>query len=674
MKRISFLLLILLIASISVACSSDEKNLENQAETYITHWNNEEFSDLYELLSTDTKAKYNEEDFIDRYKKVYKDLNVENLKISYELPDKSDTKRTNETVNIPIEVSLDSIAGPIAFTEYLSFTFEEKTKDEKASWKAIWNPGLIFPELKDGGKISISETQPERGDILDRNKMPLALNDTTYEIGIIPNNFVDEQYEKQRLANLLNVSLENINNALDASWVEGHLFVPLKKVKKDDSYLLNQVADIPAAAKKEVEVRTYPLGPAAAHLIGYIGNVNAEDIKNNKGYKEGDSIGKRGLEQLYEKELKGSPGIKIVVINEDESDAILAEKPAINGNTLTLALDVNIQEDIFKAFGGKAGTASAIDPETGDVLALVSSPAFDPNAMLFGLNKSQWEALEKDPKLPLINRFSSTFAPGSVIKPITAAIGLKNGIIKPEEGLEINGLTWGKESWGNSNVTRVSTSVGPVDLKDALVRSDNIYFAKQAVKMGESKFVEGLKEFGFNSDIPTSYPIKQSSISRDGKLSDEALIAHSSYGQGQIEMSALHLASSYAVILNDGNMMNPRILDSDKKEVWAKDLINKEQVDILQDSLRAVVTKGTAKVAQKADFPIAGKTGTAELKSALGESGSENGWFVGYPDDQKNIVIAMMIEEVQNEGASTLVADKVTDILIDLRNKKIHSK
>ncbi len=672
MKKLILLLLLLLTASFTVACSNSAP-LEEVAETYISHWNNEEFSDMYNLLTTDSKTEFAKEDFVDRYEKIYKDINVENLDVSYKIPNEAEIEKSDKQVDIPIEVSLDSSAGPISFTEKLTFIYEEKTKDEKASWKAKWTPSLIFPELKDGGKISIIKVPPIRGDILDRNEMPLALNDKTYEIGIIPGNFTDEKSEKKRLANLLNMSVEKIDNALDQSWVEDNLFIPLKKVQKDDSSTINKIADIPAAAQNEVDVRTYPLGPAAAHLVGYIGKVNAEDVKEHKGYKEGDSIGKRGLEQLYEKELKGTSGTKITVIHEDNSDTILAEKPANNGETISLAIDVNIQEDVFDSFDGKAGTASAIDPKTGEVLALVSSPAFEPNSLVYGLNQAQQEDLENDPQLPLINRFSSTFAPGSVIKPITAAIGLKNKTIKPDEGLEINGLTWTKDNWGKSKVKRVSTSEAPVDLDDALVRSDNIYFAMQAVEMGGEKFAKGLKEFGFNSDIPASYPIKQSSISGDGTLSDEALLAHTSYGQGQIEMSALHLASSYSTIINDGDMLKPRILASDKKEVWKDDLLSKDQSEMLQKTLRSVVTDGTAKVAKKADFPIAGKTGTAELKSSLGKGGSENGWFIGYPDDQKNIVIAMMVEEVQDEGASTMVAEKVTDILIDLRKKKIHS-
>src|SRR5699024_12852292 len=121
--------------------------------------------------------------------------------------------------------------GYISFKQNTTFTYDEKTKEEQASWKAHWNPNLISPELDDGSKLSISTVEPVRGDISNRNDMPLALNDTTYKIGIIPNNFSDEKSEKQHIANLLNISVKNIDNALNEPWVEPDLFVPLKKIQ-----------------------------------------------------------------------------------------------------------------------------------------------------------------------------------------------------------------------------------------------------------------------------------------------------------------------------------------------------------------------------------------------------------------------------------------------------------
>src|SRR5699024_2019405 len=195
-------------------------------------------------------------------------------------------------------------------------------------------------------------------------------------------------------------------------------------------------------------------------------------------------------------------------------------------------------------------------------------PSFDPNEFIYGISQSKWEELSDDTNQPLLNRFASTYAPGSAIKPVTAAIGLKNGSITHDEGIEISGQEWSKKGWGDVVVTRVSTTDKPVDLKLALTNSDNIYFAMKAVEMGSDDYIDGMKAFGFDDKLPVKYPIKKSQISNDGKM-DEILLANTSYGQGQVEMSALHLAFAYTPFLNDGNMIQPSFLEKDKTgEIW----------------------------------------------------------------------------------------------------------
>src|SRR5699024_7899348 len=267
----------------------------------------------------------------------------------------------------------------------------------------------------------------------------------------------------------------------------------------------------------------------------------------------------------------------------------------------------------------------------------------------YGISQSDYDKLQNDPKKPTLNRFSATFAPGSAIKPVTAAIGLSNGTIVPGEGMEINGLTWSNgEGWGDYEVRRVSESDGPVDVTDALIRSDNIYFARKGVEMGSDKLINGLQQFGFGEELPFEYPITSSQISSSGDIDDEVMLANTSYGQGQIETSPLHLALTYTPFLNDGNMLKPTILaDAEQEQVWKEELITSDEATLIQEALRDVVAapNGTAKGAQDADFPISGKTGTAELKlSSEDEEGKENGWFVGYPSEDQDILIAMMVE------------------------------
>ncbi len=659
-------------------CSKENLSPNDRMQEYVDAWNDSQFTNMYGMLTEDVQDNYSTEDFADRYEKVYQDLGINDLKVSYsELPDDTEKKAIDEgTATYSLQIEMNSIAGPIEFTRDMTLYLqaEKEAEDEDAKeWYMNWDPGFIFPDLADGGKIKIETEPAKRGEILDRNQMPLAINDIAYEIGVVPNKFQDEKTEKEQIANLLNISVESIDDSLSASWVEEGHFVPLKVVPSTDEDKLAKLFEIPAVTSVETTGRTYPAGKAAAHLTGYIDKVTAEEIEKfpEQHYKETDVIGKRGLEQLYEDTLRGEDGVKIIIEKQDadqKEEILLAEKPVQHGEHVQVAIDVNIQEKIFKAYGDQSGTAAAIHPKTGEVLALISSPSFDPNELAYGISQNRWDQLMEDKKQPFVNRFTATYAPGSVIKPVTAAIGLSNGTIKPEEGITINGLTWGKENWGNFKVKRVSTTSTPVDLRVALLKSDNIYFAMKAVEMGENKFIEGLKQFGIGEELPLAYPFSVSQISNNGKLNDEILLANTSYGQGEIELSSLHMALTYSAFLNEGNLIKPSFLvDDPKGEVWIENVMSKEDAELIQDYLRAIVTDGTAKVANNDKVAISGKTGTAELKLSHDSKGHENGWFVGYPTDDQDILIAMMMESVEDIGASSFVAEKVKDVLLDIK-------
>lgn len=669
-RKLLFLISILLI--FITACSTNKATPNEQMDTYIEQWNDSNFKEMYEMLSIKSTETYKTDQFVDRYEKVYTDLDISKLKVSYEELENDDLKTAIKegVVTFPITVAMESLAGPITFDYKVQLLKE--MKDDKESWVVSWDPGLIFPALKDGGKINIKTELPRRGDILDRNKMPLAINDVVYEIGIVPESLGENTDNiKKRAAELLNMSVDAIDLKLDAGWVKPNQFVPLKQVPKTKEAILSELWTLDGITSRDVLGRVYPLGTSAAHLVGYIGPVTAEDQEKLEpgDYGDNDLIGKRGLEQLYEKDLIGKKGAKISITKEDTEEVILAERPAEDGENISVTIDANIQELIYESYDGKAGTAAAIDPKSGETLALVSSPAFDPNELLYGMSNSQWDALQDNPQKPMINRFSAKFAPGSVIKPITAAIGLKNGSIKPDDGIEIKGLTWGNgKGWGNYEVRRVSSTNKPVDLADALKRSDNIYFAKKAIEMGSKEFITGLEQFQFGEKLPIDYPITSSSISADGTLDGEVQLANTSYGQAEIEMSALHLALTYTPFLNDGNMIKPTFLTSEETgQVWQEQLITAEQATLMQKYLRDVVVKGTAKKsAMHEELAISGKTGTAELKLSLGSKGHENGWFVGYPTEEQDILIAMMMEEVENFGSSGFVTKQVADILLEL--------
>ncbi|WP_339179469.1 penicillin-binding transpeptidase domain-containing protein [Oceanobacillus sp. FSL W7-1293] len=665
MWKKSLWMMILFIALLA-GCSEEQTDPTNTLNQYAEAVEEGDYESLYNLFSQETKDTYSEEDSALRLGKLYDDISATDIEINIqELEEREVANAYDDGIaTIPFTVNMNTIAGEISFDYQAELTLIEN-EEEEDNWLINWDSGFIFPDLADGGEIRISTNQPERGEILDKNQMPLAINDTVYEFGVIPSELGENEAKREELARLLGISVDSINSSIEAEWVEDDLFVPLKTILPDDSDTVQELNAIEGVSYRETNGRVYPEGEITAHLVGYLRSVNAEDLEelDPTEYTSSDRIGARGLESLFEEELRGKKGATIQVTKDDGEDVTLAETEAVDGENITVTIDINIQDDVFQGFDEEPGNAAVIDPKTGETLALVSSPSFDPNDILYGTAPNYWEDMEENELQPMLNRSSSTFAPGSVIKPVTGAIGLKNGTIEYDEGIEIDGL-----QWEDYNVTRVSTSDGPVDLDDALVRSDNIYFAMKAVEMGGDAFVEGLHEFGVGEEFPYTYPVSDSTISNSGELDDNYLLAHTSYGQGEIEMSALHLATTYSAFLNNGDMIQPTLLtDEETGQFWKEGLVTEEQADQIQESLRNVVTEGTGKPAEEADFPISGKTGTAELKLTGEDSGDENSWFVGYPTDDQDLMIAIMVEGTKNNDRSSGV-EKATEILMDIKD------
>lgn len=657
----------LLVAIGLLSACQKEASPNDRLKEYVKLWDKGNFNKMYsDYLSSSSKKEYQSADFVDRYPKIYKDLEVKNVKITYKNL-KEEAYKKNDKVNIPVQISFDTYAGPVQYSTKVALKKEER--DKKTSWYVDWKPNLILPGLAKGDKIVPTTVDPKRGEIRDRNGEGLAVNGTAYQVGVIPEKMAGKETEvKTQLAKLLGLSVEEIDQKLNASWVKPNLFVPIKKVATNNEELLAKLYALPGVDKQDTTSRVYPLGKAAAHLVGYIGPINAEELKEEqgKGYTANSVIGKRGLEQLYEDKLRGTAGATITIVKADGTKKIVAEKEVQDGENIAVTIDAKLQEKIFNQFSGSAGTAAAIQPTTGEVLSLVSSPSFDPNDFVLGMSGSEYSKLEKDPLQPLINRFALSYAPGSSIKPITAAIALQNGTLKPNSTKNIVGKSWGKGgSWGDYKVSRVHVENGAVSLSDAMMYSDNIFFAQTALDMGGAKFVQGLKDFGFTQQLPFDYPLKKSQISSDGKLDREILLADSGYGQGQVQMNILHLADAYTPFINDGNMIKPSLLlNDDRSKVWKENVISPENAKVIAGLLRKVVAdpRGTGHGADLSNVALAGKTGTAELKRSKDEKGKENGLFVVYDQNNKDLLLAMMVEGVEKGGGSHLVVQKVANI------------
>ncbi|WP_028399653.1 penicillin-binding transpeptidase domain-containing protein [Ectobacillus panaciterrae] len=666
MKKIWGILLLCCFASLA-ACNK-EPQPEETMKAYIQAWNKQEFSKMYEQLSSDSKKEVSKEDFVKRYENIYSSIEVS--QVTAELAETKEKKQQDkEKTDLHYKAKINTVAGTISFDHHAALVKEKK--GEKEEWKIVWNPSLLFPSMQKGDEVRIKPYPAKRGEILDQKGNGLAINGTAYQVGIVPEKLGETaQTTKESLAKMLGITTEEIDKKLKEKWVQSNLFVPLAILPDEANH--NDYTSLPGVKIVNKPMRTYPLKEAAGHLTGYVGEITAEELKTLKGYKAGDTIGKRGLEQVYENELRGENGGRIYIIDANKKEkGQLAEKPAKDGETLTVTINTNLQKELYNEMKSDAGTAGAVDPKTGNVLALVSSPSFDPNTFVRGMKSSQWEALNADQKKPLLNRFTQAYAPGSVFKPITAAIGLNTKTLNPQEEKQIPGLQWAKDSsWGNYYVTRVKDA-SPINLEKAMVYSDNVYFAQEGLKIGKEKFAEEAKKFGFAEKLPLKYPFQESTIAAKG-IKNDIQLADTAYGQGEVVMTSLHLALSYAPFVTGGTIPVPSLKEGENTgKAWKENVISAENAKMLNAALVKVVNdaEGTGRGAKIEGASLAGKTGTAELKREKGEEGQENGWFVAYDAVNPNMIVAVMIEDVKTRGGSSYVVNKVKHVFENTMRK-----
>lgn len=626
------------------------------------------YDKMYGMLDEESKANISKKDFVTRNQKIYEGIEAKNVKISVK-----DAKKTDGGEKVSYLTSMDSVAGKIEFENQAMCTRDSYFDEFKLSW----DDSLIFPDMKDTDKVSVSTSQAVRGHILDRNGNMLAGPGTAPSVGLVPGKMSEnKEADIAQLAGLLGMTEEEINSQLSAAWVTPDSFVPLKTLNSQQSQeLTEQLLTIAGVLINDTEVRTYPLGEKAAHLIGYVQSVTAEDLEEHKGegYTSSSVIGKSGIEGLYEKELKGENGVKISIMTEDGVEKnVVASVDKQDGENIRLTIDSDLQGLVYDQFREDKSCSVAMNPFTGEVLALVSTPAYDDNEFILGMSGERWDQLNNDENKPLYNRFRQVWCPGSSFKPITAGIGLTTGTINPDEDYGSEGLSWQKdESWGDYHVTTLH-EYSPVNLENALIYSDNIYFAKAALNIGADNLMKSLKLLGFGQELPFEIKMSQSQYANDGGTIDsEIQLADSGYGQGQILINPLHLATLYTSILNDGNVIRPYLTYSEtpKSEVWIAQAFSSDAASRVKTALEKVVNtpEGTGYGAHREDIALAGKTGTAEIKADQNDTtGTELGWFGVFTEDaaaQKPVLLMSMVEDVKDRGGSGYVVDKSAAVL-----------
>ncbi|MEA1989861.1 MAG: penicillin-binding protein 2 [Pseudomonadota bacterium] len=535
--------------------------------------------------------------------------------------------------------------------------------------------------LAEGNRISVETLPPTRGKIYDRNHILLADNQPVYALSMIREKMDDIHAFELTLMNLLEGS--------NPEKIEAY-FKKFRKWNRSKSYTLpfsiseEQAARFSVMSYKFPGVtltarlkRVYPHKTTAVHALGYVGRINAKELKklNEQEYLGTNIIGKAGIERFYEDRLHGSPGIQQIETNaRGRILRKLETLPATPGEDIHLTLDIELQKYAESLFGDKVGSMIALDPQNGEVLAFASMPTFDPNLFVDGIDQKNYSRLLNDPYRPFINRaINGQYPPGSTIKPFVALGAIENDYISPTKKIYDPGYF---DYAGHRYRDWKRTGHGLVDLNAAIAQSCDTYFYELSLAMGVDAIHDTMSPFGFgektNIDIIGEskgiLPSQQWKMKTKGKPWYRGETIISSIGQGYNLTTPLQLAKATAILANRGKIIQPHLLkdelkDSSSSQIAIKKISNWDSViqgmvDVMHGK------KGTARRHGKdLSFKVAGKTGTAQVFSLnqgkynadeLAKRLHDHSLFIGFaPVDNPKIAVAVIVE---NGGSGSKTA------------------
>lgn len=514
-----------------------------------------------------------------------------------------------------------------------------------------------------------------RGEIYDRNNdTPLATNEEAFSVEIIPAEIPNSEKDLifARVAALLDVKIVEIQKKIPPKYY--HLYQPIT-ITSSSSYkaiarIAEHMEDYPGVYWKARPVRRYLEVGSLAHVLGYVGEIGRDEYKIlfNKGYSSDDMVGKAGIEKLYDATLKGADGHLLKTVDVKGRD-LAAEDTKIEtptpGKRLVLTIDRSIQRIAEKALGNRMGSVIVLKPSSGEILAMVSYPWYDPNLFSSSNAGDQYAQLLSDPNKPLLNRaIQSSYPPASTFKTVLTTAILEEKAFSPDAKIVCRGvMDYGGRDW---NCWIHSPGHGAVDLKGALAQSCDIYFWNVGRdNLGVENIMSYANEFGFGKSAGIDLPGENSGLIPTPKWKEQTYnekwtpgdTMNISIGQGYLLATPLQVANMIALIVNDGLLYKPHLLkeirdtetgaivQSVEREVIANASISKSTFEKVRADLRGVITVGSAHVpvSTKA-VEVAGKTGTAEI----GLKDRWHSWFASYgpydasPEDQ--VVVVTMIE------------------------------
>ena len=626
-KIFAFLLVVVAIIMIYSNFSSPARVIR----AFYKNVNNHKYEELYNLVETDMSK----EEFTNKMKSVYDGMEVSSAWVTISI-----NLKNSDVVNLKYVTNLNTVAGKL--------TFSNKSTLVKVNgkYKIKWDNSFLYPKLKNNQKIRVSTLKAKRGAIYDRNKNILAKDAKAYSIGIVAGKIKSDD-DLRAISKLLNITYKDIKAELAKPYVVDGTFVHLKNIDREQQELKTALLKIPAVKIIDYDIREYPYNEKLSTLLGFVQNDD----------------GKSGLELTFKYQLKGLNGCEIYVDDDGINVDTILKKDRVNGKNIDLTIDVKLQELIYEKFKDVESATVAMNYTTGEILALVSTPSYETNKISLGISDNEWNEIVNNKKKPLFTRFLSKYTPGSTMKPIVAAIGLDTDSFTDIENFGKSVKSWQKDSsWKDFYVTTLEVYNGESNLEKALIHSDNVYFAKAALKIGKNLFKQELDRYGFNK--PLNFE-QNTDISVYGNIDSEAKLAVSGFGQGEMEVNPIFMAKIYSAFANNGNAVTPYILQkegNDQNTVNSVNLIKPLTADKIKNDLKKVIDEGTGKLAKIDGKNLYGKTGTAEIKMTKDDkSGEEIGWFNVFDDNK--LLIVNMVENAKKLNGSKFSVKNLREVL-----------
>jgi penicillin-binding protein 2 len=538
--------------------------------------------------------------------------------------------------------------------------------------------------LSESNRLRFVPVASSRGAILDRNSKVLVNNTPSFSLAVIPQDVKDKDELLNRIAHLLGLDITE----LQERWTKGKgraKYFPIilaSGISRDQLELLEENRLILPGIDIEMKpVREYPQRTLAAHLLGYLGEINEKELEEEKfqEYNPGDYLGKSGIERSFERELHGADGGRQIEVDaRGRFLRTISESSPTIGNSVVLTIDMNLQKISEQAFGDKAGAAVVMDVGSGDILAFVSNPGFDPALFTGKMSPKQWQTYLNDKRHPLENKaLKGQYPPGSTFKVITALAGLQAGLIDQNTTFNCKGsYTVGTTTFKCWN----KKGHGTVNLRKALRESCDVYFYQLGEKLGVDRIAAAAREFalgqamgvGLENEKGGLIPTTEWKERRFGKKWYYGETLPVAIGQGYVLMTPIQLASMTAALANEGTVYRPRLV---KRVVTPDGAVLKEfppevlkRADFkagiyrpVKEGLLAVVNEagGTGSMARLYEVKVAGKTGTSQVvklrdsKQSTPYQYRDHALFIAFaPYEKPEIAVAVVVEHGEHGGGA----------------------